>query len=148
MNHLSIPLAVFVLLATQCCCCCGLGGLLGGPEFTTGDFPNVPQYPGSVQTTESNILFDSMLGAFEVFGDAEWKHYTTGDSKRRVLSWYEENLPDHGWRISDDEQSDSLTFLNTDDPTVMLVVLAAGPLDLTTQDTDILIGRIDVLSGE
>lgn len=149
MSHLRIPVAVFVLLlATQCCCCCQMLGI-GGVEFTTGDFTDVPRYPGSLQTTESNILFDLLLGIFDPLGDVEWKHYTTGDSQDRVLDWYEENLPGYGWELSDDEeQSNNLTFRNTDDPTVMLAIVAEGPFDLETQDTHILIGRIDILGGD
>jgi hypothetical protein len=132
-------------------CCCPLTGLLGGAEFTAGDFPDVPAYPGSTQSTESNAAIGAMVGVFSLMGgEAEWKHYVTADSENDVLDWYADELPGYGWTMaSEDELEDvenGLLFWKDDDPSVMLAVLVLSALD-ESGNLDIVIGKIDV-AGE
>lgn len=141
MSIFKVPLAVAVLVLALSCCCC-LGTLFGEPEFTTGNFSDVPSYPDALQTTDSNALYDSLLAPFEVFGEVEWKHYTTIDSEHEVLVWYEETLPEYGWSLHESTQTNGLTFMKVDDDLVMLAVLATDSLDLDSNDTHILVGRI------
>jgi hypothetical protein len=146
MSYLRIPLALLALVTIFGACCCGLiGNLIGGVEFTAGDFSDVPPYPNATQTTESSDAINAMTMVFKLIpGEAEWKHYTTGDSEDDVLEWYKEQLPRHGWDEASSEdigqvQTEGGAFFVKDN--TMLVIFAAPNLD-DTGDTHILIGRI------
>jgi hypothetical protein len=126
--------------------------LLGGVEFTTGDFADVPAYPDSTQTTESISEIEAMMGFFNLIpGDATWKHYTTSDSESDVLDWYENVLPTYGWEESSSEEySGTSSSENTlvyakeaDDATVMLFIIALPDIG-DTGDNHIIIGRIEI----
>jgi hypothetical protein len=155
MSNLKVPLALSVMTAALivACCCAGLGdlgGLLGGVEFTTGDFADVPGYPGSTQTTDSIPGMEGMMAAFSLVpGEAEWKHYTTTDSQDAVLGWYADELPSDGWEQASSEDMDisyeggafyAKTAGSTD---VMLFILVLPDTD----DSDlnhIIIGRVEL----
>jgi hypothetical protein len=146
MSYLKVPLALLALAIVFGTCCCGALGGLVGVEFTTGDFADVPPYPGSTQTTESNDTLGLMTMAFSLIpGEAEWKHYTTDDSESDVLDWYADNMPDQGWEeISPEDmevqtQSENAIFFAKSN--VMLVVFAVSGID-DTGDTHIIVGRI------
>lgn len=149
---ISLALVAFVTIAA--CCCSGLGGLLGGVEFTTGDFADVPPYPGSTQTTESISELEAMMSFFNLIpGDATWKHYTTADSDSDVLAWYENVLPTHGWEEASSEDlgtSSENTLVyekGTGDSTVMLIIMALPDVG-DTGDNHIIIGRIEMANEE
>lgn len=155
MTHWKLPLTLSVLVATLASCCCPLGDLLGETEFTTGDFADVPAYPGSVQITESDTAVSAMTRVFSLIAEeAEWKHYTTSDSASDVLDWYESNLPEHGWAaVSDEdlgteyESENGLFFVKANDPQVMVIVLAVPDFE-GGSEVHIIIGRILVSSDE
>ncbi len=149
MSHLKLPLVLSVLIAALSTCCCPLGGLIGGAEFTTGDFANVPAYPGSTQTTEANAAVSAMTMVFSLVAEEiEWKHYVTTDSESDVLDWYEDVLPDHGWSttsgegLGDVETEGGLIFSKEDDPEVLLVIFAITGLEEGSSDTHVVVGRI------
>ena len=152
---IKISLALVAFATIVACCCSGIGGLLGGIEFTTGDFADVPAYPGSTQTTESISEIEAMLGFFNLIpGDATWKHYTTTDSESDVLDWYEKKLPTHGWEEgSAEEYGGTSSSENTliygkeaGDDTVMLIIMS---LDIGDDgDNHIIIGRIEIETEE
>ncbi len=152
MNSLKIPLAlsVIVIALIAACCCSGLGGLLGGVEFTTGDFADVPSYPGSTQTTDSVSGMEAMMAVFNLIpGEAKWKHYTTTDSEDDILDWYAEELPSQGWEEASSEDME-ISYENgafyaktVGDTDVMLFFLVLPDPD----DSDlnhILVGRIEL----
>lgn len=148
MSYLKIPLALLVLATIFGTCCCGALSGLTGVKFTDGDFGDVPPYPGSSQTTESNDALGLMTMAFNLIpGDAEWKHYTTGDSEDDVLDWYLDNMPRQGWEeISSEDmevqtQSENAVFFAKSD--TMLVIFAVAGID-DTGDTHIIVGRIEI----
>ncbi len=155
MSSLKIPLALSVVVtALIAACCCsglgGLGGLLGGVEFTTGDFADVPSYPGSTQTTDSVSGMEGIMAVFKLIpGDAEWKHYTTTDSADDVLGWYADELPSLGWEeaSSEDMQTsyeNSAFYAKTvGDTEVMLFILALPDVDNTGYN-HIVVGRIEL----
>jgi hypothetical protein len=143
---ISLALVAFVTIAA--CCCSGLGGLLGGVEFTTGDFADVPPYPGSTQTTDTVSGVETMLGLSNLLGESEWKHYETPDSESDILDWYEKVLPTHGWEEAEAEDFGSTSSENSlvyakgeGDSTVMLLIMALPDVD-DTGDNHIIIGRI------
>ena len=149
MSHLRLPLVLSVLIAALSTCCCPLGGLIGGAEFTTGDFANVPAYPGSTQTTEANAAVSAMTMVFSfVAEEIEWKHYVTTDSESDVLDWYE--LPDYGWGTASGEDlgnvetEGGLIFSKEDDPEVLLVIFAITGLEEGSSDTHVVVGRIRI----
>ena len=148
MSYLKIPLALLALVIIFGTCCCGALGGLAGVEFTDGDFGDVPPYPGSSQTTESNDALGLMTMAFSFIpGDKEWKHYTTSDSEDDVLDWYSVNMPRQGWEeISSEDmevqtQSENAVFFAKNN--TILVVFAVAGID-DTGDTHIIIGRIEI----
>jgi hypothetical protein len=148
MGRWQVSLVLSVVLAIMASCCCPLAGLLGGAEFTAGDFSDVPAYPGSTQSTESNAAIGAMVGVFSMMGgEAEWKHYITTDSENDVLDWYEGELPGYGWTMASEDElegvENGLLFWKDDDPSVMLAILALSAMD-ESGDTDIVVGRIDI----
>ncbi len=143
---ISLALVAFVTIAA--CCCSGLGGLLGGAEFTTGDFADVPAYPGSTQTTDTISGVETMLGVFNLIGESEWKHYKTPDSESDILDWYEKVLPTHGWEEASAEDMGTTSYENSavyakevGSDSVMLFVMVLPDVD-DTGDNHIVIGRI------
>ncbi|MBW1811856.1 MAG: hypothetical protein JRI70_04700 [Deltaproteobacteria bacterium] len=157
MNHLkfTLILGALAITLTACCCPCGsLVPLLGSEaEFTTGDFADVPAYPGSTQTTESDPILGVMVTALSFIAEeSEWKHYTTTDSDSDVLNWYGDELPGYGWSAASGENLDvkkegGLIFEKEEDPEVHLFILAASDID-GGDETHILIGRIRISSDE
>lgn len=149
---ISLALVAFVTIAA--CCCSGLGGLLGGVEFTTGDFADVPSYPGSSQTTDSVAGVETALSFFNLIGESEWKHYKTPDSESDILDWYEKVMPTHGWEEASAEDFGSTGAENTlayekeeGDSTVILIIMALSDVD-DTGDSHIIIGRIEIENEE
>jgi hypothetical protein len=149
---ISLALVAFATIAA--CCCSGLGGLLGGVEFTTGDFADVPSYPGSTQTTDNISGVETMLGIFNLIGESEWKHYKTPDPDSDILDWYEKVLPTHGWEEASAEDFGSTSSENTlvytkeaGDATVMLLIMVLPDTD-DTGDHHIVIGRIELETEE
>ena len=147
---ISLALVAFATIAA--CCCSALGGLLGGVEFTTGDFADVPPYPGSSQTTDSIAGVETMLGVFNLIGESEWKHYKTPDSESDILDWYEEVLPTRGWEEASAEDVGSTSAENTlvyakedGDSAVMLLIMAISD---DAGDNHIIIGRIQMENEE
>lgn len=141
-------LAVVAVLLTGCCCC-PVTLPFGNVEFTTGDFPNVPIYPGASQTTESNILINAMVAGFNVLAEeSEWKHYLTADSEEQVLNWYSRTMPDYGWVgiALDSTGADvgvsvgALAFANINEPNRPLYIVTLPDPDIG--QTHIIIGRI------
>jgi hypothetical protein len=155
MSSLKAPLVLSgITIALVAACCCsglgGLGGLLGGVEFTTGDFADVPSYPGSAQTTDSVAGMEGMMAVFNLIpGDAEWKHYTTTDSESDVLNWYADKLPSFGWEEASSEdmgtsyENSAFYAKSVGDTGVMLVVLALSDVDNSGYN-HIIIGRIEM----
>jgi hypothetical protein len=148
MSSLKIPLALsaIVIALIAACCCSGLGGLLGGVEFTTGDFGDVPAYPGSVQTIDSVEGVDTALGFLNFIpGDKEWKHYTTNDSESDVLDWYADVLPSEGWEESSAEDvetsyENSAFYAKTDGSDEVMLFIMVFP----DAENHIIIGRINL----
>jgi hypothetical protein len=151
MSSLKIPLALSVIvIALFAACCCsglgGLGGLLGGVEFTTGDFVDVPAYPGSAQTTDSVEGVDTVLGFLNFIpGDKEWKHYTTNDSESDVLDWYADALPSEGWEESSPEDveveyENSAFYTKTDGSDDVMLFIMVFP----DTENHIIIGRVQL----
>jgi hypothetical protein len=144
---ISLALAAFVTVAI--CCCSGLGGLLGGVEFTTGDFADVPGYPNSTQTTDPVSGLEGMMAVFRFMpGEAEWKHYKTTDSESDVLDWYENVLLTYGWDVSSEDtgtsyENSAFYAKMVGDTEVMLVVLVLPDTDNTGYN-HIVIGRIEM----
>jgi hypothetical protein len=154
MNRWKFLLVLPVLAAALTACCCPLGTIFGETKFTTGDFADVPAYPGSTQTTESNPAASAMTTVFSFIAEeAEWKQYKTSDSETDVLNWYENTLPDYGWvaasgeDLGDVEMEGGLIFVNQNDPEVMLVVFVAPDLE-GGGEISILIGRIRISVDE
>lgn len=153
MRYLKYALILGLLAATLTGCCCPLEMLFGETEFTTGDFSDAPAYPGSTQSTETNEAIDLLTGFSSIVSsEAEWKHYTTGDSESDVLDWYKDRLPTYGWEEASAEQvgtqsENTLVFTNEDEPNMMLVVIAVSGID-ETDDTHIIIGRLTINMGE
>lgn len=147
---ISLALVAFATIAA--CCCSALGGLLGGVEFTTGDFADVPSYPDSSQTTETISEIETVLGVFNLIGEAEWKHYQTPDSESDILAWYEKVLPTHGWEEAEAEDiggtsgENTLTYVKEEgNSSVMLLVMAFSD---DADDNHIIIGRIEIENEE
>jgi hypothetical protein len=155
MSSLKIPLvlSVIVIALIAACCCSGLGGLsglLGGVEFTTGDFADVPSYPNSTQTTDSVSGLEGMMAVLQFIpGEAEWKHYTTTDSEDDVLDWYAGELPSLGWQEASSEdmevsyESSAFYAKTVGDTEVMLFVLALPDVD-DSGHNHIVIGRVEL----
>ncbi|MBN1812939.1 MAG: hypothetical protein JXA14_13980 [Anaerolineae bacterium] len=155
MSSLKIPLALSVIaIALIAACCCsglgGLGGLLGGVEFTTGEFADVPSYPNSTQTTDSVSGLEGMMAVFKFIpGEAEWKHYTTTDSEDDVLAWYADELPSQGWQEASSEdmetsyENSAFYAKSVGDTEVMLFVLVLPDVD-DSGHNHIIIGRIEL----
>jgi hypothetical protein len=152
MSSLKIPLLLSIVAGAlvAACCCSGLGGLLGDVEFTTGDFADVPGYPGSTQTTDSVAGMEGMMAVFRFIpGEAEWKHYTTADSDDDILDWYADELPSRGWEKASSEdvevsyQNSGFYTKTVGDTDLMLFILILPDPD----DSDlnhILVGRIEL----
>jgi hypothetical protein len=147
---ISLALVAFATIAA--CCCSALGGLLGGVEFTTGNFADVPPYPGSSQTTETIPEVETVLGVFNLIGTAEWKHYETPDSESDILDWYEKVLPTHGWEEANAEDVGGTSGENTlvyakeeGDSSAMLLIMAFSD---DAGDNHIIIGRIEIENEE
>ena len=157
MKHLKLALILGVLAPTLTACCCPFGSfgslLGGGAEFTTGDFADVPAYPGSAQTTESDPVLGIMVTALSFIAEeSEWKHYTTTDSDYDVLSWYADELPGYGWITASSEDlgvetEGGLVFENTSELDVLLFVFATPDVE-GDDETHILLGRIRVSDEE
>ena len=152
---ISLALSVVVIALIAACCCSGLGGLgglLGGVEFTTGDFVDVPAYPGSAQTTDSVEGVDTALGFLNFIpGEKEWKHYTTNDSESDVLDWYTDVLPSEGWEEASAEDMEtsyenSAFYSKMDGSDEVMLFVMVFP----DTENHIIIGRIklDVETGE
>ena len=91
--------------AMTACCCSPCEALFAAAEFTAGDFPDVPAYPGATQTTETSAAINALVAAMSlIVEDSEWKHYTTDDPVSAVLDWYSEELPVYGWVEADVEE--------------------------------------------
>lgn len=148
MSYLRVGLVLSLLAAALVACCCCLNVLGGNVEFTTGDFSDVPVYPGASQTTETNSMIGTVTGIFALLArDAEWKHYTTSDPEADVLEWYSDTLPNYGWtdasgQYGTSSSEGSLAFVSEDDPSLLLVIFA-GPLS-DGGVTDIIIGRMHI----
>ena len=147
---ISLALVAFATIAA--CCCSAIGGLLGGVEFTTGDFADVPPYPDSSQTADSVPEIETALSVFNLIGEAEWKHYETPDSESDILAWYEKVLPTHGWEEAEAEDFGSTSGENTlvyakgeGDSAVMLLIMAFSD---DAGDNHIIIGRIKIETKE
>ena len=151
MSSLKVPLALSVIaIALIAACCCsglgGLGGLLGGVEFTTGDFVDVPAYPGSTQTTDSVEGVDTALSFLNFIpGEKEWKHYTTTDSESDVLDWYADVLPSEGWEEASAEDMEtsyenSAFYAKTDGSDEVMLFIMVFP----DAENHIIIGRINL----
>jgi hypothetical protein len=154
MNHWKFLLVLPVLAVTLTACCCPLGTIFGETKFTTGDFDDVPAYPGSTQTTESNPAVSAMTTIFSLIAEeVEWKQYTTTDSETDVLTWYEGTLPSYGWIVAseedlgDIEMEGGLVFVKADDPEVMLAVFTMPDVE-GGGEMYILIGRIRISVDE
>lgn len=154
MGHWRLPLIVGgVVLAVAACCCGSLGGLMGQTEFTTGDFADVPAYPGATQSTEADQTLSTMTKVFALVGqDAEWKYYVTTGSADEVMDWYADTLPDYDWVTASMEGTNvqtqnTLIYAKADDPGVMLVIFVV-PNSEDSSQVDILIGRMRVSSAE
>ncbi len=154
MSHWKLPLSVGTLVMTfAVCCCSSLGALTGQTEFTTGDFADVPAYPGATQSTESDQALSTMTKVFALVAEeTEWKHYVTRGSPDDVVDWYEDTLPDYGWVTASAETGgvqteNALFFAKEDDPNVMLVIFAV-PNSQDSNKTDIVIGRVRISSED
>lgn len=143
-----VVLSVVAVLLTGCCCC-PISLPFGNAEFTAGDFPNVPIYPGASQTSESNIMINAMVAGFDLLAEeSEWKHYVTTDSEEQVLDWYSRTMPDYGWAgiALDSTGTDvgisvgALAFVNMSEPNRPLYIVTLPDPD--TGQTHIIVGRI------
>jgi hypothetical protein len=152
MSHWKMPLVIGALVITVAACCCGsLGALTGQTEFTTGDFADVPAYPGSTQTTESDQAINTMTRLFALVAqEAEWKHYVTTDAQSDVVDWYKNALPDYGWTTASNTSiptQNGLVYVREDDSSVMLAIFVL-PNSQDSSKTDIIVGRVRVSSGD
>lgn len=152
MSHWKLPLIVGTWIITLAACCCSsMGGLTGQTEFTTGDFGDVPAYPGASQSTEADQALSMMTKVFALVAqEAEWKHYVTTDSPDDAMSWYRDVLSDYGWETASMEgvqTQNALIFAKEDDPNVILAVFAV-PNSQDSNKTDIVIGRMRVSSED
>ena len=144
---ISLALSAVIIALIAACCCGGLGGLLGGIEFTAGDFADVPSYPGSTQSTDSVEGVDTVLSFLNLIpGEKEWKHYITTDSESDVLDWYADVLPSEGWEESSTEDveteyenSASYTKMDGSDSLMLFVMV------LPDDENHIIIGRIKIV---
>jgi len=148
MKKMLIVCLLGVLAAALSGCCCPLDMLISETEFTSGDFADVPAYPGSSQSTESDAAIDAMTTVMNLVADeAEWKHYITSDGERDIADWYEDNLPSHGWlaytgdAVDDADMGSTLLFQKEGDADVLLVLFVLPDED---GDSHIIIGRLAV----
>lgn len=156
MKALKISFVLLVLLAlavtlTGCCCPFDFSSLLGETEFTAGNFPDVPVYPGATQSTESDTVLSAMTAVFSLItSEEEWKHYVTSDSDISVLDWYQDRLPGQNWVEASSEElgttdtEGTLMFTKSNDSNLFLVIFAISGIDTSSSDTDIVIGRLRV----
>jgi len=144
MTNIKSLLILTALAITLTACCCPCGSLLGRANFTAGDFPDVPAYPGATQTTQTNLAINAATSIVTLAAeDSEWKHYTTSDSDSAVLDWYAGELPQHRWVQADTEDikvQGGLLFVKMDDPSTLLYLFTLA--DPQGEDkTHIVIGR-------
>ena len=153
MNKIPLMLSFVAAVVIAACCCSSIGGLLGGVEFTTGDFSDVPSYPGASQTTDTVPGIEGAMTVFKLIpGTSDWKHYTTTDSDDDILDWYEDTLGNYGWVTSDEYDSsqseNTLAFVKeSGDQAIMLFVMIMPDPD----DSDvnhIILGRIEIETEE
>jgi hypothetical protein len=98
---------VLVFPSLACNLCGGLNpsGLLGGGNFTTGDFPDVPAYPGATLTTTVPEEVKAITIPFQFIDkNAEWKCYKTADGQQAVVNWYTQNMGGTGWNKAEMSQ--------------------------------------------
>jgi hypothetical protein len=129
------------------CCCCPCDAVLPQAEFTTGDFPDVPVYPGATLTTETDaVISAAVLATSFVVEEGEWKHYISTDSSGAILDWYAGVLPDYGWLLADIEDvniENGLVFASVREPSMALLLFTLPDLEGGDR-THLVVGRVRI----
>lgn len=108
------------------------GGVpVGKVNFTSGDIPGVPAYPGAIQTTDNTgvTVPDDMRRVIPQKDD-QWKRYLTSDSPEKVLAWYDKEFLRLGLNKSQPRESGMLLYTNSDTRYGVYAVVAQGKTNI------------------